>query len=129
MNFDGDRIGTSTEALTYPEVPGHLVVIGAGYIGLELGSVWLRLGSKVTVLEYLDRILPGMDAEIASEAFRLFKRREWSSAWARKSPAPRPDGKGAVVECEGQEPLRATACCSRWAASPTPTGSASSRWG
>jgi dihydrolipoamide dehydrogenase len=71
---DGDRIGTSTEALSYREVPGHLVVIGAGYIGLELGSVWLRLGAKVTVLEYLDRILPGMDAELAGEALKLFKR-------------------------------------------------------
>ena len=46
-------------------MPKHLVVIGAGVIGLELGSVWLRLGAKVTVIEYLDRILPGMDLEIA----------------------------------------------------------------
>ncbi|MEE8522546.1 MAG: NAD(P)/FAD-dependent oxidoreductase, partial [Thermoanaerobaculia bacterium] len=59
VEMDWDRIGSSTEALSYPEVPRHLVVIGAGYIGLELGSVWSRLGAKVTVLEYLDRILPG----------------------------------------------------------------------
>ena len=72
--LDGDRIGTSTEALSYTAVPGHLVVIGAGYIGLELGSVWRRLGAKVTVLEYLDRILPGMDAETAAEARRIFER-------------------------------------------------------
>ena len=58
--LDGDRIGTSTEALSYPDVPEHLVVIGAGYIGLELGSVWRRLGARVTVVEYLDRILPGV---------------------------------------------------------------------
>ena len=64
---DGDFVGSSTEALSYPEVPKHLVVIGAGVIGLELGSVWARLGAKVTVLEYLDRILPGMDSEIAQE--------------------------------------------------------------
>ena len=50
VEVDGDRIGTSTEALAYPEVPAHLVVIGAGVIGLELGSVWARLGAKVTVL-------------------------------------------------------------------------------
>jgi len=74
VQVDGDRIGTSTEALSYSEVPKHLVVIGAGYIGLELGSVWRRLGAKVTVLEYLDRILPGMDAELATEAHKLLKR-------------------------------------------------------
>ncbi len=71
---DGDRIGTSTEALSYAEVPGHLVVIGAGYIGLELGAVWNRLGSHVTFIEFLPRILPGMDSEIATEAQRLFTR-------------------------------------------------------
>ncbi len=74
VEVDYDRIGTSTEALNYPEVPGHLVVIGAGYIGLELGSVWRRLGSRVTVLEYLDRILPGMDAELAAEARKVFEK-------------------------------------------------------
>ncbi|MFU8889241.1 MAG: dihydrolipoyl dehydrogenase [Trueperaceae bacterium] len=72
VEVDGDRIGTSTEALAWDEVPEHLVVIGAGVIGLELGSVWGRLGAKVTVLEYLDRILPGMDAEIAKEARKVF---------------------------------------------------------
>ena len=60
---DGDRIGTSTTALSYPQVPSHLVVIGAGYIGLELGSVWRRLGARVTIIEYANRILPGMDAD------------------------------------------------------------------
>jgi dihydrolipoamide dehydrogenase len=70
---DGARIGTSTEALAYPEVLGHLVVIGAGYIGLELWSVWRRLGANVTVVEYLDRILPGMDAEVAAAAKRIFE--------------------------------------------------------
>ena len=74
VELDGDVIGDSTEALAYPTVPEHLVVIGAGYIGLELGCVWQRLGAKVTVVEYLDRILPGMDAEIAREAHKLLKR-------------------------------------------------------
>jgi dihydrolipoamide dehydrogenase len=74
VELDGDRIGTSTEALAYAEVPARFVVIGAGAIGLELGSVWSRLGAKVFVLEYLDRILPGMDAEIASEALKIYKR-------------------------------------------------------
>lgn len=74
VKFDGELIGSSTEALEYDRVPEHLVVVGAGAIGLELGSVWQRLGAKVTVLEYLDRILPGMDAEIAREAQKVLRR-------------------------------------------------------
>ncbi len=73
IEFDGERIGTSTDALAYEEVPKHVVVIGAGAIGLELGSVWSRLGAKVTVLEYLDRILPGMDLETANAAQKAFE--------------------------------------------------------
>ncbi|MFA5506336.1 MAG: dihydrolipoyl dehydrogenase [Vulcanimicrobiota bacterium] len=71
VEIDGRYVGSSTEALEYDEVPGHLVVIGAGAIGLELGSVWSRLGARVTVLEYLDRILPGSDAEIAEAARKI----------------------------------------------------------
>lgn len=74
VELDGDRIGTSTEALAYSEVPEHLVVIGAGVIGLELGSVWNRLGAKVTVLEYMDTILPGMDGELQKQATKIFKK-------------------------------------------------------
>jgi dihydrolipoamide dehydrogenase len=66
--YDGQRIVDSTGALTFDSVPKHLIVIGAGYIGLELGSVWARLGSKVTVLEFLPRIFPLADAEIAEVA-------------------------------------------------------------
>ena len=62
---DQVRIVDSTGALTLPEVPKSLLVIGAGIIGLELGSVWRRLGAQVTVVEFLDRITPGMDAEVA----------------------------------------------------------------
>jgi dihydrolipoamide dehydrogenase len=107
VTVDGERVATSTEAISYPEVPGHLAVIGAGYIGLELGSVWLRLGSKVTVIEYLDRILPGMDAEIATEALRLFKRQGMEFRLGQKVTGARAEGAGAVVECEGKEPLSA----------------------
>lgn len=71
ITLDGDRVGTSTEALSFTQVPEHLVVIGAGVIGLELGSVWARLGAKVTVLEYLDRILPGLDLGLAKAAQKL----------------------------------------------------------
>ena len=66
LPFDGKRIVSSTEALCFDKVPQHLVVVGAGFIGLELGSVWARLGAKVTVLEFLARILPQSDTELAS---------------------------------------------------------------
>ena len=65
VTVDNKRIINSTGALAIPEVPKSLIVIGAGVIGLELGSVWRRLGSKVTVIEYLDRITPGIDDETA----------------------------------------------------------------
>ncbi|HYJ58207.1 MAG TPA: dihydrolipoyl dehydrogenase [Methyloceanibacter sp.] len=67
---DEKRIVSSTGALSLPEVPKRMVVIGAGYIGLELGSVWSRLGSEVTVVEMLDRVAPGLDAEIAKQIQR-----------------------------------------------------------
>jgi dihydrolipoamide dehydrogenase len=63
--FDGRHIVTSTEALAFDKVPQHLIVVGAGFIGLELGSVWSRLGAKVTVVEFLPRIVPAADGEIA----------------------------------------------------------------
>ena len=105
VNLDGDRIGTSTEALAYTEVPKHLVVIGAGYIGLELGSVWLRLGANVTVVEYLDRILPGMDMELAREGQRLFERQGMEIRLKQRVTGARAEKDGCVVECEGSEPI------------------------
>jgi dihydrolipoamide dehydrogenase len=65
LPFDGTAVVSSTEALSFDRVPAHLIVVGAGYIGLELGSVWARLGAKVTVVEFLPRILPTGDAEVA----------------------------------------------------------------
>jgi len=102
VELDGDRIGTSTEALSYPEVPKHLVVIGAGYIGLELGSVWNRLGAKVTVLEYLERILPGMDSDIAEEAERIFTKQGIEFRLGSKVTGTRRDGDKVFVSVEGQ---------------------------
>ncbi|HUC61789.1 MAG TPA: FAD-dependent oxidoreductase, partial [Alphaproteobacteria bacterium] len=67
-------IVTSTGALTLPSVPKHLVVVGGGYIGLEMGSVWRRLGAEVTVVEFLDRIVPGMDSEVGKQFQRLLER-------------------------------------------------------
>lgn len=74
VEIDEKRIVSSTGALSLESVPEKLIVIGAGVIGLELGSVWSRLGSNVTVVEYLDHILPGMDREISRHALRVFKR-------------------------------------------------------
>ncbi len=72
--LDNDLIGDSTTALSYPTVPQTLIVIGGGYIGLELGSVWRRLGSKVIILEAMDRVLSGLDGEIAKIAVRTFEK-------------------------------------------------------
>ncbi len=71
VDVDEKRVVSSTGALELDQVPGKMVVIGGGYIGLELGSVWKRLGADVTVVEYLDRLVPGMDAEIAKTFERV----------------------------------------------------------
>lgn len=105
IEWDSDRIGTSTEALAYPEVPARLVVIGAGYIGLELGSVWSRLGSHVTVVEMLDRLLPGLDAELAAEARRLLERQGLGFRLSSRVQRVYRHENSCIVKCEGQEPL------------------------
>ena len=74
VEIDEKRIVSSTGALTLPAVPQKLLVIGAGVIGLELGSVWRRLGAQVTVVEFLDRILPGMDGEVARQFQRMLEK-------------------------------------------------------
>jgi len=84
VEIDEERIVSSTGALELNEVPKKLVLIGAGVIGLELGSVWRRLGAEVTVVEYLDRILPGIDNEIAKQAQRIFKKQGFTFELARK---------------------------------------------
>ena len=105
VQMDGDRIGGSTEALSYPEVPEHLCVIGAGVIGLELGSVWLRLGSKVTVLEYADGPFPGTDQEIRDLAAKLFKRQGFKFEFNVAVTGARTEGDKCIVEANGREPL------------------------
>src|SRR5262249_43393129 len=74
VEIDGKRIVSSDDAIPLPKVPQRLLVVGAGVIGLELGSVWRRLGSKVTVVEFLDRILPGMDNEVCRQSQRLLEK-------------------------------------------------------
>ena len=103
---DGERIGNSTTALSFPDVPERLVVIGGGYIGLELGSVWNRLGSEVTVLEALDRILPGMDTELGKLAHRTFKKQGLKFHTKTFVQSARRDGDQCVVEIQDGEPIR-----------------------
>lgn len=74
ITLDKERIITSTEALKLPEIPKHLVIIGGGVIGIELGQVYLRLGAQVSVIEYLDRIIPGMDGALSKELTKVLKK-------------------------------------------------------
>ncbi len=103
VTLDEKVVLSSTGALSLPKVPRHLVVIGAGVIGLELGQVWARLGAKVTVVEYLDRILPGADAEIAKTAQRLLQRQGLAFQLGRKVNAVTPDGDGSQVTVERRD--------------------------
>jgi dihydrolipoamide dehydrogenase len=105
VELDGDRIGTSTEALAYADVPHHLVVIGAGYIGLEMGSVWSRLGAQVTVLEALDRILPGMDLELARAAQKIFQKQGLSFRLGVRVQRAGVENEQCIVQCQGAEPI------------------------
>ena len=84
VDIDEKQIVSSTGALELKKVPEHMLVIGAGVIGLELGSVWRRLGAKVTVVEYLDHILPGMDGEVQKQATRIFKKQGVAFELGRK---------------------------------------------
>ncbi len=90
----------STGALELPKVPGHMVVIGGGVIGMELGSVWLRLGAKVTVVEYLDQILPGMDGDIRKDAARMFKKQGFDIRTGTKVTGCTVKGKKATLTME-----------------------------
>lgn len=74
ISFDGEAIVSAREALSFDKVPGHLLVVGGGYIGLELGSVWLRLGAQVTVVEMLPRLIAGSDGQVAEALLRSLKK-------------------------------------------------------
>ena len=76
IEFDEEKILSSTGALNIPKVPKKMLIIGAGYIGLEMGSVWSRLGSEVHVIEYLDHITPGLDKEISQEFMKILKKQK-----------------------------------------------------
>ena len=100
VTVDEKTIVSSTGALLLEKVPAKLVVVGAGVIGLELGSVWARLGAQVTVVEYLDRILPGMDMEVAKQFQRMLEKQGFTFMLSHKvaKVAATPKGAQVVVE-------------------------------
>ena len=100
IEIDEKRVVSSTGALTLEKVPEKLVVIGAGVIGLELGSVWRRIGAQVTVVEFLDRILPGMDSEVARQSQRLFEKQGITFKLGSKVSAVDASGKKLKVKVE-----------------------------
>jgi dihydrolipoamide dehydrogenase len=107
LKFDGERIIDSTGALSIPQVPGHLVVVGGGVIGLELGSVWLRLGAKVTVLEAMPSILPGMDGEVVKTADRILRKQGFDIRTGQRVTGAERKGDKVIVSVEGAEPIEA----------------------
>ncbi len=98
--IDENRIVSSTGALALPDVPKRMIVIGAGYIGLEMGSVWKRLGSEVTVVEFLDRALPGMDGEVSKQMQRILAKQGIVFKLGMKVTAAKPNNKGVEVTIE-----------------------------
>ncbi|HKC09713.1 MAG TPA: dihydrolipoyl dehydrogenase [Methylomirabilota bacterium] len=108
--FDGRRIVHSTDALTLPEVPKRLMVVGAGAIGLELGSVWMRLGSEVTVLEFTDRAVPGMDRQSGALLKRLLERQGMKFRFQTSAAAARVEGAEVRVEVREGEATREETC-------------------
>ncbi|MDA8708004.1 dihydrolipoyl dehydrogenase [Hellea sp.] len=100
VEVDEKTIVSSTGALELTSVPEKLVVIGGGVIGLELGSVWRRLGSEVTVVEYLDHIMPGMDGEVQKQALRIFKKQKMKFELGRKVTGVEKSGKTMTVKTE-----------------------------
>ena len=84
INIDKERIITSTEALKLKEIPKHMIIIGGGVIGLELGQVYKRLGAEVTVVEFMDRIIPGMDGALSKELMKVLKKQKMKFHLAHK---------------------------------------------
>ena len=100
IKIDKEKIITSTEALELKEVPKHLIVIGGGVIGLELGQVYLRLGAQVSVVEYLDRIIPGMDAGLSKELTKVLKKQGMKFYTSHKVKSVERNGADVQVQAE-----------------------------
>ena len=100
IKLDKERIITSTEALKLPEIPKHLIIIGGGVIGIELGQVYLRLGAQVSVVEFMDRIIPGMDAGLSKELTKVLKKQGMKFYTSHKVKSVERKGKTVTVEAE-----------------------------
>ncbi|MFY8096555.1 MAG: dihydrolipoyl dehydrogenase [Flavobacterium sp.] len=100
IQIDKERIITSTEALKLKEVPKHLVIIGGGVIGIELGQVYLRLGAQVSVVEFMDRIIPGMDGALSKELTKVLKKQGMKFYTSHKVQSVERKGDAVVVKAE-----------------------------
>jgi dihydrolipoamide dehydrogenase len=100
IKIDKERIITSTEALKLKEVPKHLVIIGGGVIGIELGQVYLRLGAQVSVVEFMDRIIPGMDASLSKELTKVLKKQGMKFYVSHKVKSVERKGDAVTVQAE-----------------------------
>jgi dihydrolipoamide dehydrogenase len=100
IKLDKERIITSTEALKLPEIPKHLVIIGGGVIGIELGQVYLRLGAQVSVIEYLDRIIPGMDGSLSKELTKVLKKQGMKFYVSHKVKSVERNGNAVQIQAE-----------------------------
>ncbi|KRD58631.1 dihydrolipoamide dehydrogenase [Flavobacterium sp. Root935] len=100
IKIDKERIITSTEALALKEVPKHLVIIGGGVIGIELGQVYLRLGAQVSVVEFMDRIIPGMDGSLSKELTKVLKKQGMKFYVSHKVKSVERNGDAVVVQAE-----------------------------
>ncbi len=103
IKLDKERIITSTEALKLTEIPKHLLIIGGGVIGLELGQVYRRLGAEVTVIEYMDRIIAGMDAALSKELMKAMKKQKTSFQLSHKVTSVERKGKEVTVKAENKK--------------------------
>ena len=103
ITIDKERIITSTEALKLKEIPKHMIVIGGGVIGLELGQVYKRLGAEVTVVEFMDRIIPGMDGGLSKELMRVLKKQKVKFNLSHKVKSVERKGKEVIVKADNKK--------------------------
>ncbi len=103
IQLDKERVITSTEALALKEIPKHMIVIGGGVIGLELGQVYKRLGAEVTVVEYMDRIIPTMDAALSKELMKTMKKQKVKFALSHKVKSVARKGKVVTVKADNKK--------------------------
>ncbi len=103
IKLDKERVITSTEALKLPEIPKHLIVIGGGVIGLELGQVYKRLGAEVTVIEFMDRIIPTMDAGLSKELNKVLKKQKFNINTSHKVKSVERKGNEVIVKADNKK--------------------------